>query len=407
MKSGLTRLVHVLPLGVAACVGLPESAGPANSGTLSVRLPGHILALWQPTVSTVHAFAEGRRIASDENLTLDTVSFEAPQAGGIDQLLLLGGRHARWAARRHDEFDWDDTGYVIAARVPQELPPRLAGITRPFHGFVDMLGPAEAAVPVGVARLYPAMGEMSRDESFVIGVPAPGSWTAIVNISGGCGSVLATCQAVLESELPAELPVVPVVDANPSVRFDLSRLPPSHRQPESVQYFATWPNGSSEQGEQVLAVLPHDAARYLALHGSHVAADAIWIWRPGWQLQRIDACDFRPLTRVIDRPVFPERRLRVTVRHADGSPVADASVAMLEESREVWPIAWLVGADSSITNLWGRGRTGPDGVAIGLGVPPRGGLSVRASSAGYRPSTAAVRFEDDQPVDIELVLEPD
>ncbi|HEX5010220.1 MAG TPA: hypothetical protein VFY71_07450 [Planctomycetota bacterium] len=353
--------IGVLTLVLSLLHPLCQAQDREASAVLTVHLPASIAKLWEPELTHINYFAGSELLGGTDAIVDGSFTIESPRAKEIDRLLLLGGSRARWARRgTGDAFLWDDSGYVVAGRLPPDLGPNFHDAVRPLNCWIDMLGPADGAVPDGVASLYPATRmDDTWDESFLVGVPGPGRWTVIVHVSGGLGDLLVTCPAMREGEVPARLPAVEAVAFRCMVRFDLTSLPAAEREPRDAECLASTRSGASRNGTQQLM-------RSEAGGPSHWSAEAddlvsiLWIWRPGWEVQRVDGSEFTTPATVVDRTVLPAKALNVEVRLETGEPAVDASVKLSNASGSPVPAAGCSGSDSSAARLWWGGHTGPD-----------------------------------------------
>jgi len=374
MSRGLGAWLAVSILAGCATRVQDESPRPSPH-ELVVAMPKGILALWQDGLTDVQAFSGGEWIATAKQTErLLTVVTDRPEA--IDELLLIGGAHARWARRvEHGGFVWDDTGYVVLGRMPADMGPNWTDITRPVGCHVDMLGPVDAQVAPGVARLYPVMRmDHVNDERFVVGVPAPGCWDVILHVDGGVGDLVARCEAVPDGVLPMEPPFVPMQAVTARVEFDLSLLPESERSPQKVDVV-------SDRGNGTWWLHPHGGLASVSMG----AADFVrqrWIWHAGWECQRVDGSEFAGFDAVIDRIVNPARHFFVVVRDAAGTPLENASVSLEDTAGAGVPAAWSASRTVEGNNLGRGGRTGADGLVRVDGAPPGFVHTIRARVAG-------------------------
>jgi hypothetical protein len=329
--------------------------------TVEVTLPPAIAALWEPQLTELHYTTRGAE---------------------IDRLLLIGGSHCRWAQRTSaGKFAWDSTGYVLAGRIPQDLPSEWDGWQRPLSCYIDMLGPADAEPSPRVGQLYPRLvSYLSKDERFVIGVPGPGRWTAIVNQSGGPAELLATLEAVPDGSLPATLPVATVQSYNCRVRLDITGVPKA-AEAECLSE-AGW------SGSVSLAPVSDSYDRQVEFQVQALNSATIsWLWHSGWEVQRVDGRAFTSYEQVIERKVQPESALRVRVVDAPGGPIAEASVMLLDASGNRVPAGWGPDVAPDQARLFWWGKTDAEGVVYAHGVPTGLELTVRASAGGFQSAS--------------------
>jgi hypothetical protein len=381
-RLGLTAalLLTLLPRSPAQL----ELAAPRLE-ELVVALPPAIVALWEPTLTHVVCFAGDERVAMADAQVGSRITVSTPRAGEIDRLLLIGGAHCRWAWRGvNGSFTWDESGHVIAWRLPPDLGPAYAGWARPLQCWVDMLGPADGQAPSGVAALYPTMSMYHVvDERFVIGVPGPGRWTATFNGDGGGADLLVTCEAMTEAAVPRELPVAEVRTFHCRVRFELTGSLAEDQLPMNVEKLSG-PRSTStflsaqDEGTFELALSPHDMQ------------ETMWIWRSGWEVQRIDGRELTALDSVIVREVRPSQTLRVLVRDAAGTPVPQASVEWRDRDGQRIPAVWAGSSSPEGGKFFWWGSTGPDGVARSEGAPPQHAHALHAVAKGLQHSSVVI-----------------
>ena len=358
--------------------------------TMGVSLPPGIRKLWEPNVTSLVGFAGSERVASEQGCTLFTT-----RGKEVDRLLLIGGMHCRWARRVSEgTFEWDAVGYVLAGRLPEVLPGEWVGWRRPMRFYVDMLGPADGQVFPGKDEFYPhAVSYFSADESFVIGVPAPGRWTTIINQDGGPAELLATLEAVRDDAVPDVLPAASVQPYNCRVRFDVTDLAKAAQPPGGKGWsaFKIMVLGRGGIGYSSLTPVLDSYERQVEYRVPALSSTtSSWVWRDGWEVQQVEGRAFTSSEGKIDRVVRPGRSIRVRVTDSSGLPLASASVDFSDEAGEKFPAAWSSQATPENARLGWWGKTDANGVVYAHGVPADVALTVRATANGHPPGSVAL-----------------
>ena len=297
-----------------------------------------------------------------------SVLFEVP-AADADRVLLLGGAHARWAQRTADgTWSWDAASHVLAGKLPAKLE----------AAYVDVLEPLDGQVAPPFDALYPTFNAISFDEGwFMIGVPAAGRYSLVLETDHGKTRALATLEAVSDQGLDKH--TLPEVVTRPA-EFRLALTPP----PKLAR--AAPPTVSLREVYRHMTLDTAAASRKVgsALEvpvDPRVRGGRVWAWAPGWRAVLVQGSEFSEEQPAVKRSLEPGRKLLIRVRDHDGRAFDRGCVELRDAENKLLVAAFSPRGPETEATLDTSGRLSSDGDLTIHGLPA-GGVTLRIGPCG-------------------------